>query len=108
MGIEDSAILGGLLERFPSTETLHDTLKLYEKLRLKRSAKVAAASISSRYFTQMEDGPMQQDRDEYLLAHPGIWEDHRNIRSNKGFLDELFGYDAYDALEKASLEQAAL
>jgi salicylate hydroxylase len=72
MGIEDSAILGGLLERYPSVETLHETLLLYEKIRLKRAAKVASASIDSRYFTQMPDGPDQQDRDEYLLAHPGI------------------------------------
>ena len=108
MGIEDSAILGGLLEKYPEKSTLHQTLLLYEKLRLKRSAKVAAASVSSRYFTQMEDGEEQEGRDEYLLAHPGIWEGHINIRSRKEFLDELFGYKAYDAVEKATLDQVDL
>ncbi|KAK4690386.1 hypothetical protein P7C71_g6390, partial [Lecanoromycetidae sp. Uapishka_2] len=106
MGIEDSAILGGLLSRYPQKETLHETLKVYESLRLKRTAKVAAASISSRHFTQMDDGPAQMDRDKYLLEHPGIWEGHRNIRSQKEFLDELFGYNAYAELEKVSLKQS--
>lgn len=105
MGIEDSAILGGLLTKYPQKETLQETLKLYESLRIKRAAKVAAASISSRHFTQMDDGPAQEDRDRYLLDHPGIWKGHRNIRSQKEFLDELFGYDAYAELEKVSLKQ---
>jgi salicylate hydroxylase len=100
MGIEDCAILAGLLEKYPSTETLHETLLLYEKLRLDRTAKVASASIDSRSFTQVSDGPKQQDRDEYLLAHPGIQKGHRNIRSQQEFLDWLFGYDAYKTLEE--------
>lgn len=100
MGIEDSAILAGLLEKHPSTETLHETLLLYEKLRLERTAKVASASIDSRSFTQMPDGPLQHNRDEYLLAHPGIQKGHRNIRSQQEFLDWLFGYDAYKALDE--------
>jgi salicylate hydroxylase len=103
MGIEDSAILGGLLANYPSKDTLHSALLLYEKLRLPRVTKVANESIGSRYFTQMPDGPEQKDRDEYLLAHPGIQVGHRNNRSRKEFLDELFGYDAYEVLEKAHL-----
>lgn len=101
MGMEDSAILGGLLKRYPSAETLRETLLSYEQLRLERTARVASASVESRYYTQMPDGPEQRERDEYLLAHPGIWRGHRNIRSQKEFLDELFGYDAYKALEDA-------
>jgi salicylate hydroxylase len=100
MGIEDSAILGGLLEKYPTKETLPKILHAYEQLRIKRAAKVANASIESRYFTQMPDGEKQADRDEYLLSHPGIWKGHRNIRSQKEFLDELFGYDAYAELDK--------
>lgn len=94
MGIEDAAILGGLLAHFPSASDLPSALKMYEKLRLKRTAKVAAHSVDSRWFTQMADGPKQKDRDEYLLAHPGIQKGHRNIRSDQEFLDWLFGYDA--------------
>lgn len=99
MGIEDAAILGGVLEAFPNSNELPKSLRMYEKLRIKRTAMVANNSIDSRWFTQMEDGPEQQKRDEYLLAHPGIWENHINIRSRKEFLDELFGYDAYKALK---------
>lgn len=99
MGIEDSAILGGLLSKYPSISTLHQTLKIYEKLRLERTATVANVSIGSRYYTQMPDGPKQQDRDEYLLAHPGIQSGHRNVRSQQEFLDWLFGYDAYKELD---------
>ncbi|RFU28497.1 hypothetical protein B7463_g7848, partial [Scytalidium lignicola] len=100
MGIEDSAILGGLLEKYPTKETLPKALQAYEQLRIKRSAKVATASIGSRYFTQMPDGEKQAQRDEYLLSHPGIWKGHINIRSQKEFLDELFGYDAFAELDK--------
>lgn len=99
MGIEDAAILGGLLAHHPSPDTLHETLLLYEKIRIKRAARVATASISSRWFTQMDDGPEQQARDEYCLAHPGIQAGHMNIRSRKEFLEWLFGYDAMKVLE---------
>lgn len=109
MGIEDSAILGGILSQpeYCTPETLPQALKLYESLRIKRAAMVAENSITSRYFTQMEDGPKQVERDEWLLAHPGICEGHINIRSRKEFLDELFGYDAYKALASALAQERA-
>ncbi|KAF7859570.1 hypothetical protein EAF04_008651 [Stromatinia cepivora] len=103
MSIEDAAILGALLEKFPNKDTLPEALSMYCNLRRKRTAKIAKASIESRYFTQMPDRDMQKLRDEYLLAHPGIWKGHVNIRSRKEFLDELFGYDAYKALEHISV-----
>ena len=106
MGIEDAAILGGLLGKFPTKDTLHKSLRLYEKLRIKRTATVSNASIDSRWFTQMEDGPEQQKRDEWLLAHPGIWKGHINIRSREEFLDELFGYNAFQAIEDELKEEA--
>ena len=81
----------------------HFVFLLYEKLRIPRVTKVARESIDSRHFTQMPDGPQQEERDEYLLAHPGIHVGHRNNRSRKEFLDELFGYDAYKVLETAHL-----
>lgn len=99
MGIEDAAILAGLLVKYRNAGTLHDTLLLYQKARLKRTATVANASIDSRHFTQMPDGPKQQERDDYLLSHPGIQSGHRNIRSQTEFLDWLFGYDAYQELQ---------
>lgn len=99
MGVEDAAILGGVLEAYPDPKDLAVSLAIYEKLRIERTSMVAAASIDSRWFTQMEDGPEQEKRDEYLLSHPGIWPNHINIRSRKEFLDELFGYDAYAVLE---------
>lgn len=99
MGIEDAAVLGGVLEAFPKAEDLAISLAIYEKLRVGRTAMVAAASSDSRLFTQMQDGPEQEKRDEYLLSNPGISPKHLNIRSRKEFLDELFGYDAYGALD---------
>jgi salicylate hydroxylase len=100
MGIEDAAVLGGLLEKHPDLDTLHDNLLLYEQLRLKRAAKVATSSITSRWWTQMEDGAEQRARDEYCRTHPGIQPGHQNIRSRQEFLDWLFGYDAYEVLEE--------
>ncbi|CAD6452830.1 988dd662-1f9a-4488-970c-85cb9730d938 [Sclerotinia trifoliorum] len=102
MSIEDAAILGALLEKYPNNNTLPEALSKYFNLRQKRTAMIAKASIESRYFTQMPDGDLQKDRDEYLLTHPGIWREHINIRSRREFLDELFGYDAYKALEDFS------
>jgi salicylate hydroxylase len=101
MGIEDAAILGGILAQpeYITPNELPQALALYEKLRIKRAAMVAEASVSSRWFTQMDDGEAQRERDEWLLSHPGIWPGHINIRSRKEFLDDLFGYDAYQALE---------
>jgi salicylate hydroxylase len=106
MGIEDAGILGGILAhpRYSSPGTLPVALSLYERLRLDRANKVAAASVSSRWFTQMEDGEKQRERDAWLLAHPGIEVGHINIRSDKVWLDELFGYDAYKVLEEALAE----
>ncbi|CAK7204857.1 hypothetical protein SEUCBS139899_007619 [Sporothrix eucalyptigena] len=103
MGIEDAAILGGILAQpdFGAVDQLPQALKLYETLRIKRAARVAEASITSRYFTQMNDGEEQQKRDAWMLAHPGICERHINIRSRKEFLDELFGYNAYQVLDEA-------
>jgi len=106
MGIEDAAILGGILSlaEYASPSTLPQALRLYERLRIKRTSKVATASIGSRWFTQMEDGEEQRKRDEWLLEHPGICNGHINIRSQKEFLDYLFGYDAYKALDEALVE----
>ncbi|KAJ7849654.1 hypothetical protein B0H14DRAFT_2765217 [Mycena olivaceomarginata] len=102
MGIEDAAILGGILShpRYSSPSTLRAALPLYEHLRLSRANKVAAASVESRWFTQMADGAKQRERDAWLLLHPGIEAGHINIRSDKVWLDELFGYDAYRVLEE--------
>ncbi|KAJ7079631.1 hypothetical protein B0H15DRAFT_858508 [Mycena belliarum] len=109
MGIEDAAILGGILShpRYSSPSTLATALALYERLRIRRATKVAAASVDSRWFTQMEDGERQRERDTWLLAHPGIEPGHINIRSDKVWLDELFGYDAYGELEKVLGELTA-
>jgi salicylate hydroxylase len=102
MGIEDAAILGGILShpRYSSPSTLRAALPLYEHLRLSRANKVAAASVESRWFMQMADGAKQRERDAWLLLHPGIEAGHINIRSDKVWLDELFGYDAYQVLEE--------
>lgn len=107
MGIEDAAILGGIFSRveYALPSNLPQALQLYEKLRIKRTSAIAAASINSRQFTQMEDGVEQRKRDEWLLAHPGICNGHINIRSRKEFLDELFGYDAYKALDEVLVKE---
>ena len=100
MGIEDAATLGGLLAKHPSKDTLGKNLLLYEQVRIERAQRVAHESVGSRWFTQMPDGPEQKKRDDWLLANPGIQNHHRNIRSDREFLDWLFGYDVYGELEK--------
>jgi salicylate hydroxylase len=105
MGIEDAAVLGGLLRKYPDVSQVPRVIELYQKLRIPRTKVVAEASVDSRWFTQMPDGPRQQQRDAWLLEHPGIWRGHINIRSRKEFLDELFGYDADRELERELVEQ---
>jgi salicylate hydroxylase len=105
MGIEDAAILGGVLTALPSPEDLPKSLKIYEKLRVPRANMVSESTMSSKVFTGMDDGPEQRERDEYLLKHPGIESGHRNLRSRKEFVDELYGYDVFQALEE-ELKQA--
>lgn len=107
MGIEDAAVLGGLLERSPNPEMLRENLLLYQTLRLKRTATVADASIDSRWYTQMNDGPEQEARDEYCLSNPGIHVGHQNIRARKEFLDVLFGYDAFKVVEDTTSGQGS-
>ncbi|KAF9065130.1 hypothetical protein BDP27DRAFT_1332328 [Rhodocollybia butyracea] len=92
MSIEDAAIL---------------VLSLYERLRIDRVTKVASASVESRWFTQMEDGDKQRERDAWLLLHPGIEPGHINLRSDKLWLDELFGYDAYQVLDEVLSEASS-
>ena len=53
MGIEDAFILGCLIDLYPCLSALPSTLYSDEEARIKRAARVAHASIDSRYFTQM-------------------------------------------------------
>jgi salicylate hydroxylase len=50
MGVEISAILGGVLERYPFKNTLPQALKLFEKLYITRTNRVIATSIESRVY----------------------------------------------------------
>lgn len=43
MGIEDAAILGGLLEKCSGKEAVHTALHVYEKLRMTGTAKITDA-----------------------------------------------------------------
>jgi salicylate hydroxylase len=48
IGIEDAAILGGLLAKQPQQEALGNNLRLDEQVRIEHAQKVARESIGSR------------------------------------------------------------
>lgn len=101
MGIEDAYMLGRILSSpiFSSSVTLPRALELYEELRLERTAAIARDSIESRWFTQMKDGEKQMERDAWLKAHPGVEEEHLNLRASGKWLRTVFAYDAEKAVE---------
>ena len=104
MAVEDAGMLGTLLKKYPNPADLHNVLLLYEAMRKGRATMVSKASVESRYFTQLPDGRQQEERDAFLLSHQGIQKGHLNIRSQKEFLDELFGYNVFDVAAKATFD----
>ena len=70
--IEDGATLAGCLAKDAQAE-IHEDLRLYESLRLPRTARVQAASQENKTRFHLPDGPQQQERDAQMARGSTDW-----------------------------------
>ncbi|CAK1367378.1 unnamed protein product [Cercospora beticola] len=109
MAVEDGAVLGYLLSVYQRdlqaedgklhAEPITSVLKLYEKMRKRRTTLNVAGADQNRIFYHMHDGPEQQERDAEMAGF-----DFEKGRSSRGWLDSEYNKDllGYDAVEDAA------
>lgn len=109
MAVEDGAVLGYLLSAYQRdlqaedgklhAEPITSVLKLYEKMRKRRTTLNVAGADQNRIFYHMHDGPEQQERDAEMADF-----DFDKGRSSHGWLDSEYNKDllGYDAVEDAA------
>ncbi|PIA95873.1 6-hydroxynicotinate 3-monooxygenase [Cercospora beticola] len=109
MAVEDGAVLGYLLSVYQRdlqaedgklhAEPITSVLKLYEKMRKRRTTLNVAGADQNRIFYHMHDGPEQQERDAEMAGF-----DFEKGRSSHGWLDSEYNKDllGYDAVEDAA------
>ena len=66
MAIEDAAVLGNLLSRLSSKAQIPMLLKVYQDLRLPRTAEVQLSSTLNQTIFHLPDGEEQRRRDSYM------------------------------------------
>lgn len=79
---------------------MSDILKIYEKLRKERTAKVVQKSADFRVIFHMEDGPLQQERDRVLLDDKPS-EGFPFLFADPSIQDFLFGYNVTGEVDHA-------
>ena len=105
MAIEDAAVLGNLLSRITHISQLEPLLKVYQDLRLPRTAIAQEASRANQRVFHLPDGPEQKARDERMrsnlsqgdshnTAEPKRQQDGGRNPEDKASNDALFSYDA--------------
>ncbi|KAL6922255.1 hypothetical protein FSST1_006281 [Fusarium sambucinum] len=102
--IEDGAVLGLLLGAVESRNQIPEALKLYEKLRKTRGEAIVRETFKQRESFHMLDGPEQQGRDEIFLSQLGNNELKAPFPSRwtcPQVQPWLYGYDAYEEVQKA-------
>ena len=100
MTLEDGAVLGNLLSRISHISQLGPLLKVYQDLRLPRTAEMQASSRLNQHIYHLQDGPEQRKRDEdmkkamtlQLSGKSSIW--NQNQSAGGVGNDVIFGYDA--------------
>lgn len=100
MACEDAAVLRQVL-RVARKDTIKEALAKYQEIRQPRVSYLQRAGRRLQYEYHHEDGPLQQERDQWIakddVNNPIFWghEERRNW---------LFGYDAEkDAINKLGL-----
>jgi salicylate hydroxylase len=111
MAVEDGAVIGFLLGRLQSDPTLWSkennkgaisvALKLYEKLRKKRTTLNVLGAVQAQAFYHLSDGPEQLERDRLLSELPSLhWESR--CKWNWGDVDYQRELLAFDPLADAA------
>ncbi|WLF78308.1 hypothetical protein PVL30_002042 [Lodderomyces elongisporus] len=101
--VEDAAVLGGLFSHIESRDQIHQILEMTESLRKWRSSQVVRGSAHCRTIYHLEDGEKQQIRDSKLKGKkPELGCPNRF--ADPVFQDFLWGYDAFEEIERAWAE----
>ena len=98
--VEDGAVLGALFERIQSRDQLADLLVIYEALRKARTTAVVQGSSHLQEVFHLHDGPLQRERDRQMLEEEPF-EGFPNRWADPVFQLWLFGYDAFEEVERA-------
>ena len=98
--VEDGAVLGGLFERIEKQSQIPDVIAMYENLRKDRTTRVVRGSTALRDIFHMVDGEHQQERDRQLTEEEPF-EGYPNRWADPVFQEYLFGYDAFEEVDKA-------
>ncbi|OUM54462.1 hypothetical protein BVG19_g3855 [[Candida] boidinii] len=95
MAIEDGAVIGKLLERFPDKSQLKKALSIYESKRKLRTERIVQRGNQQQILYHLQDGPEQQERDRILsmgedapAGEPLVWRDRE-------MAPWLLSYDAF-------------
>ncbi|KAJ9131778.1 FAD binding domain-containing protein [Pleurostoma richardsiae] len=101
--VEDGAVLGLLLGHLSSKDQLPKALKLYEKLRKARGDAIVKEAFKQRDDFHLPDGPDQEARDKIFLSQLGkeLQGPFPSRWTCPVVQPWLYGYDAYDEVEKA-------
>jgi salicylate hydroxylase len=83
--IEDGAALAACLAKNGQSD-IPEALRLYESLRLRRTARVQAASKENKLRFHLPDGPQQQERDMQMARGSTDW--------SLNAVAWIYGYDA--------------
>ncbi|KAI5960431.1 uncharacterized protein KGF55_004723 [Candida pseudojiufengensis] len=97
--VEDAAVLAGLFSKIESRDQIQDLLYLTENLRKWRSSQVVKGSKNCQNIYHLPDGPKQQKRDALLAGTPSLG--YPNRFADPVFQDFLWGYNAFDEIERA-------
>ncbi|KAF8610277.1 FAD/NAD(P)-binding domain-containing protein [Ceratobasidium sp. AG-I] len=104
MAVEDAAVLGALLDKHSDECSLEFLLNAYEEIRVPRASAVQKDSGANADVFHLPDGPAQQARDLGWKAAGRAGGTHGS--GSQVILDptipdgELYGYDAYAAVEQ--------
>ncbi|QRW00679.1 FAD-binding domain protein [Ceratobasidium sp. AG-Ba] len=112
MAIEDAAVLGSLFSKYSEGYSIEYLLNAYEELRIPRTTAVQRDSGANAEVFHLPDGPAQQARDAGWKEAGQIGGAHASgsqVILQPTIPDrELYGYDAYAAVEQWWHEKIAL
>ena len=101
IGVEDGAVLGGLLGKIRGKKDVPRVLALYEQLRRPRCTAVVLGSSKQRDIFHLRDGPKQEERDRIMLTQTPPQPGHPNQWADPLVQEFLFAYDADKEVERA-------
>ncbi|CAK9437969.1 uncharacterized protein LODBEIA_P23470 [Lodderomyces beijingensis] len=101
--VEDAAVLAGLFSKIESKDQIREILTMVESMRKWRSSQVVRGSANCRNIYHLADGEEQEIRDSKLKGKaPQLGCPNRF--ADPVFQDFLWGYDAFEEIERGWAE----